>query len=111
MSKTNDEMMEIVIKIPKKHYDEKLAIWNSMFGSTMLDDTDLAILTGQVLPKGHGNLKDEDTIIKALQEKAGRPSIKKNLDTVNGLCGAVNVVLDAPIIVEADKEGKDEINM
>lgn len=44
---------------------------------------------------------DADSLIKAIEKKAKRLS---NLDTINGLCGAVALIFDAPTLIEADKE-------
>ena len=46
---------------------------------------------------------DKDALIAAIQEKAKEPSIAKNLDTVNGLCGAVSIIYEMPTI-EIDTE-------
>lgn len=97
--------MKIVVEIPNSLYANLQKIQNGSIASSRILN---AVKNGKPLPKGHGSLKDEYTIIKALQEKAERPSIKKNLDTVNGLCGAVNVVLDAPTVIEADREVENE---
>jgi hypothetical protein len=45
-------------------------------------------------------LRDADSLIKAIEEKAKRLS---NADTINGLCGAVALIFDAPTIIEAEK--------
>lgn len=51
------------------------------------------------LPKGHGRLISADNLIKSIEEKAKRLS---NTDTINGLCGAVALIFDAPTIIETD---------
>lgn len=56
-----------------------------------------AIRKGTPLPKGHGRLISADSLIKAIEEKAKRLS---NTDTINGLCGAVALIFDAPTIIE-----------
>lgn len=59
---------------------------------------------GVILPEGHSRLIDANSLIKAIEEKAKRLS---NTDTINGLCGAVALIFDAPtIIAEADEESE-----
>ena len=59
-----------------------------------------AIRKGTPLPKGHSKLIDADKLIKSIEKKSKR---LKNLDTINGLCGAVALIYDAEVIIEADK--------
>jgi len=66
-----------------------------------------AIMNGTVLPKGHGKLIDADELIKAIEKKSKR---LKNLDTINGLCGAVALIYDADAIIEANEEGDTDGN-
>lgn len=67
-----------------------------------------AIINGTVLPKGHTDLIDRQALIHSIEQKAKRLC---NLDTINGLCGAVAIVFDALTIIEADKEvGNEDIN-
>ena len=93
------ETVEVLVRIPKKLLDETKAIWNSMFGSTMLNDTEIAIATGTVLPKGHGALKDVDKIV-----------IESSVDmwTDNGYepMIAVEAINNSPTVIEADKDGE-----
>ena len=60
-----------------------------------------AIRKGTPLPKGCSRLISADSLIRAIEEKAKRLS---NTDTINGLCGAVALIFDAPTVIEADKE-------
>lgn len=62
-----------------------------------------AIRKGTPLPKGYGRLIDADKLIKAIEKKSKR---LKNLDTINGLCGAVALIYDAKAIIETDKDGE-----
>lgn len=98
------ETVEILIRIPKQDFD---FIKDEFADGDMPDEKDLkettyyAIANGIVLPKGHGNLTDKESLIKAIEQKAKR---LKNLDTINGLCGAVSLAYEAEIVIEADKE-------
>lgn len=89
--------MKFVIDIPV-HVKNRLE-----FGVTYKDDLRImteALANSIPLPKGHGDLKDHNDIIKSLYDYI---SGKKTL----GQC-----IDDAPIIIEADKEGENgtEIN-
>lgn len=109
------ETVEVVIKVPKKLLDEKKAIWNSLFGSTMLDETDIAILSGTILPKGHGRLIDADAFIKFMQTVSKTRKYDElwidNFLTVDDVFNAVIASIknegtsngDAPTVIEADK--------
>ena len=93
--------MEIVIKIPEEEY--KLCKRQVADGIT--NPLKIYIANGTPLPKGHGKLIDGDGLIKTIGEKAKRLS---NTDTINGLCGAVALIFDAPTIIEADKAEKEK---
>jgi len=108
--------VEVVIKIDKNTFDavnglSKFVDDNhiingyQMKGHSTVGSMITAIANGTVLPKGHTDLIDRQDLIHALEQKAKRLS---NPDTVNGLCGAVALVYDAPTIVESDKEGDNE---
>lgn len=97
-------MIELVIQIPKKLYNQKVAIWNSMFGSTMLNDTDLAILSGQILPKGHGDLIDRQKLLSELDTMIEADSLRE-YDILFS-----SDVENAPTIIEADKEVEHDNN-
>lgn len=46
---------------------------------------------------------NREDAIEAIKEKAMRPDIQRNADTVNGLLGAMNIIYDLPT---AEKVGK-----
>ena len=98
------ETVDVMIRIPKKQLESLQKIANGTWGLMNLNSTEIAILNGTVLPKGHTDLIDRQALIHSIEQKAKRLS---NLDTINGLCGAVAIVFDAPTIIEADndKEG------
>lgn len=107
-------MMEIVIKIPDKIYK---FVQNTSFvenESTLFKQTSTerqktlflfdildAIKNGTPLPEHCGRLIDANSLIKAIEEKAKRLS---NVDTINGLCGAVALIFDEPTIIEGSEE-------
>lgn len=94
------ETVEVVIRLPKEYLDE-IKAWNSMFGTTMLNETDIAILSGTILPQGHGRLIDAD----ALRTKLNTTLREKNISTdAEMLMVLVDLLDNAPVIVEADKE-------
>ena len=94
--------MKLVIEIPEEVYKKQR--YSQYFGawSVVLQK---CFENGTPLPKGHGRLIDSGGLIKAIEEKAKRLG---NADTINGLCGAVALIFDAPTIIEAESEGDDE---
>ena len=48
---------------------------------------------------------DKESLIKAIEQKTKR---LKNLDTINGLCGAVALAYEAETVIEAYKEEKND---
>lgn len=93
--------MKITIDIPEELIiyciNRNMPVDCEMFARKIIED----IANGTPLPKGHGRLIDADALIKSIEKKSER---LKNLDTINGLCGAINLIYDAPTIIEADKE-------
>lgn len=70
-----------------------------------------AIANGTPLPKGHGALKDEDKIIRAIEDRveflrkndAVFMRLRKDID----ILGCIpKIRCEVPTIVEADKEGE-----
>ena len=90
-----DEMIEIVIKIPKKKYD-----WLKQVGRYSLNLCENAIMDGIVLPKGHGRLLilDEESV-KRFFVPFGF-SCQKWISEV----GISNATLK---VIEADEKGGD----
>ena len=93
------ETVEVVIKLPKDEYDY-IQLYGSIkpFSGNYIAKQ---IVNGTVLPKGHTDLIDRQDLINAIEQKAKR---LENLDTINGLCGAVSLAYEAEIVIEADKE-------
>ena len=63
-------------------------------GSTKLSET---IENGTPLPKGHGRLVDENSVIVQLV-------YREHLLADNVKCGEVTKIFDSAVVVEADKE-------
>lgn len=93
--------VEVVIKIPKKNLDEIKTIWNSMFGSTMLNETDIAILSGTILPQGHGDLKDVQDIINKINLNYNN---HQSIDAYS----LKDMIATVPTIIKADKAESEE---
>lgn len=95
------ETVEIVIKIPKFVYDMTKA-------QKKVIDADVeivgkAIIKGTVLPKGHGKLIDSQMLKRRFEYLLHHRGYKKNL-IGTGINLAIDETLDAPTIIEADKE-------
>lgn len=99
--------MKLVIDLPDNMV--KMCGWHKE-GICELTDIEVNMLAeaidkGKPLPSGCGKLIDADSLIKAIEEKTQR---LKNLDTINGLCGAVALIYDAEAIIESDKTESEE---
>ena len=88
--------MQIVIELSEEIYKNIIATWEQIH-----PQMHNALKNGILLPKGHGNLIDKESLINAIEQKAKR---LENLDTINGLCGAVALTFEAETVIEADKE-------
>ena len=88
--------MEVVIKVSDEKYK---AIQKCFENGCALSATDMAILNGTILPKGHGGLVDAGAITESFQTFYS--SFVAHYD---GDIGKFKVTCVAPIIVEADKE-------
>lgn len=97
--------IELVIKIPEEKYNwlkenNPKADKNSIVGVTV---------HGTPLPKGHGRLKDEDKIVRAIEDRveffrkndAIFMRLRKDID----ILGCIpKIRCEVPTIIEADKE-------
>jgi hypothetical protein len=98
-------MQEIVIKIPEEIYKNKNYI--DYFGCSSLTLAD-TIENGTVLPKGHGRLKDEDEIIKAIEDRveflrkndAVFMRLRKDIDILGSI---PKIRCEASTIIEVDR--------
>lgn len=88
--------MKIVIDIPEEAYKVLKDTYKNRTGGLVVPE---AIANGIPLPKEHGRLIDADALIKSIEKKTER---LKNLDTINGLCGAINLIYEATAIIEAE---------
>lgn len=98
--------MQVVVNIDEDTYKD---IKSGKIYTSVRDvpqESIVAIANGTPLSKGYGRLISADSLIKAIEDKSKRLS---NLDTINGLCGAVALIFDEPtIIAEASTESEVE---
>lgn len=92
--------MQIVIELEETIYnrikDKHETIWMS--------DADAiwdSVVNGVLLPKGHGKLKDVDALYE---------NTEIGHDEDGYACVTWKEINDAPTIIEADKEGEDEVS-
>lgn len=104
--------MKIVIDIPEEVYDEILnEIEHAEIAGVGLGDLSIALKNGTPLPKGHGALKDAGAI--AIQIAMLRDNCNYYGNEYESACfqcydRAVDEIVDAPTIIEADEEGAEE---
>ena len=96
--------MKLIIDIHEKDYQSILNSGQVPYGVVY------AIMNGKPLPKGHGDLKDVDAIheeIGRLQSGIAKTGGAVNIsrDQYKGMCYARGIINEAPVIIEADKEG------
>lgn len=100
-----NEMLEVVIKIPKDTFDAIGILQDFVDNKHQIDGYQIkgnstigtmikAIANGTVLPKGHGDLKDVAEIERLWQ--------KGDYDSL------ASAVIFAPTVIEADKEVEDD---
>lgn len=88
--------MEVVIKVSDEKYK---AIKKCLETGCALSATDMAILNGTPLPKGHGRLIDADAVTESFQT-----FYSSFVAHYEGDFKKFKVTCIAPTIVEADKE-------
>lgn len=102
--------MELVIKIPNETYQE--VVKNGFIYDEDNEVISHAIINGTPLPKGHGRLKDEDKIVRAIEDRveflkrndAVFMRLRKDID----ILGCIpKIRCEVPTIIEADKEQED----
>ncbi len=100
--------VELVIKIPEDTYAmiKKMLRRN---GTEYMNELEEGVAFGIPLPKGHGRLKDEDEVIKAIEDRveflrkndALFMRLRKDID----ILGCIpKIRCEVPTIIEADKE-------
>lgn len=103
-------MIDLVIKLREEEYDEILnGIENAEIAGVGLSDLSIALKNGTVLPKGHGRLIDADELEELFREVIGgiakKPEMSKDLEhMVRASAMTIEMIGDAPTIIEADKE-------
>ena len=94
--------IELVIKIPEEQYD----VIKSEFYNTFPAETKVwglaAIRKGNVLPKGHGRLKDVDAFLSKVKADREHSAYVRSW-TADDVLNVLNNSY-APIIIEADKK-------
>lgn len=74
------------------------------FGTVIDDVTGQIVAEAIQIPKDHGNLKDENEIIKRLEEKEKEPLYQHDTDDWwVGIIDAETVVYTSPTILEAEE--------
>ena len=102
--------MKLVIDIPKEEFERMKE--KKMFGNvTVWKD---AIRNGKVIPKGHGDLKDIGNIRldKFVRIENFSLNPRFSVEFKKGYNAAIDyalyVLMSAPVLIEADKEGTGE---
>lgn len=100
--------MQIVIDISEDEYHTILLTGKANFHVVN------AIQSGTLLPKGHGRLKDEDEIVRAIEDRveflrkndAIFMRLRKDID----ILGCIpKIRCEVPTIIEADKEESEKV--
>lgn len=98
--------IEVLIKIPKEDYEfiyDEFADGDMPDGKSLTRTILYAIAKGTVLPKGHGDLKDYDTIkSEYIRKMSVFMSDEERMDL---LC---TIVDEAEAVIEADKTESEE---
>jgi len=92
--------MHVLINIPEEQYEKIQNISNFISA-----DANQLIRDGIPLPKGHGALKDTDAICKDIISALGIHDENYLLEAEYAVYKRIK---NAPTIIEADKEHKDE---
>lgn len=90
--------MKLIIDIPEDLYRFIL-----QHGIKDTHEIDEVIANGTPLPKGHGRLVDENSVIAQLVWR-------EHLLADNVKCGEVTKIFDSAVVIEADKENDNEAN-
>ena len=103
--------MKLIIDIPEAEYEDI-----KYFGTIVDESRDYiasSILNGTPLPKGHGRLKDENEIVKAIEDRveflrkndAIFMRLRKDID----ILGCIpKIRCEVPTIIEADRAESEE---
>ena len=104
------ETVDVMIRIPKKQLESLQKIANGTWGLMNLDSTEIAILNGTVLPKGHGRLGDLDALYEDVTNgiKAGNyEEGYEGYGNINDMDDIVDAIKYAPTVIEANRETED----
>lgn len=95
--------MQVVIEMPDRIYRIIQKRHLNIIDTEIVED---AIRNGTPLPKGHGKLKDTDKIsdeLERIRDSWNRYGNEYESGKYEGYDYALDEVLDAPTIIEADK--------
>ena len=93
-------MKEVVIKMSDEMYDWFI---NGFPDKADMDELQRLVITGTVLPKGHGDLKDANNFFNdELDEKLAECKVEQNIFKDNVY--VKDIIKYAPTVIEADKE-------
>lgn len=92
--------IELVIKLPEKMYH--------MINAGFYDygDMNVIIRNGTPLPKGHGRLIDADAVEKEMNKDEVEADRNADYYTSDKIDCAMEYLIDALTIIEADKDGE-----
>lgn len=92
--------IELVIKIPKKTY-EQLKFLNEQGFGTVIDEL---VVNGTPLPKGHGRLIDAEELCKGLMKRWNTANERLETLISEVMSDVVTpIIVSTPTIIEADK--------
>ena len=101
--------MQIVIDILEEEYEKIKSMY--IHNNATAADLRRIIANGTPLPKGHGNLKDVDSIFNESFPKADiNAGYEENMEKYplwrTSITGFQSILKNAPTIIEADKENE-----
>ena len=96
--------MQVVIEIDEEKYQNIMKVKNGIWGSQNMDSLEYAIANGTPLPKGHGDLKDQNEILTVLIKSAEAHCQNSREDAL--IRRVRQQILGCHAIIEADKEGE-----
>lgn len=108
--------MKIVVEVSEKDYLNFMLQYDSgvLDEKTPSHRAKIAIANGQILPKGHGRLIDADKLIKdngldnaTKYGNKTKEELDFSYDTMM-MYEIFDLIDDAEVVVEADKEGAEE---
>jgi hypothetical protein len=102
--------MQIVINIDDEDYDDITLTGENTINLGVLLDLREAVRNGTPLPSGHGKLGDLDKVadrLEVLRDGWNRYGNEYESGKYDGYDCALDEVMDAPTIIEADRSEED----